>query len=139
MNETLYADSSAIVKLYLDEQDSDDAARAMASARTVATSRISFTEVARALVRHEPDGVGAPIYDAWESDWQNHEVIELDQAIAAHAASLAAHRDIRSLDALHLASALSLGGIPLRFATWDRRLARAARGLGLRVVPASLA
>jgi predicted nucleic acid-binding protein len=46
------------------------------------------------------------------------------------------HHGIRSLDALHLASALALGGMPMRFATWDRGLAEAARGVGLQVVGA---
>ena len=139
MKETLYADSSAIVKRYRDETGSDEAVQAMRDARVVATSQITFTEVARALLLGDADGFESAIVDEWERDWHGHQVVELDHPIAAHAASLASHHGIRSLDALHLASALSLGGTPLRFATWDRRLAAAARGVGLRVVPASLA
>jgi predicted nucleic acid-binding protein len=42
--------------------------------------------------------------------------------------------DLRSLDAIHLATALSLGDLPEAFVTYDRRLAEAARAHGLTVV-----
>jgi predicted nucleic acid-binding protein len=38
---------------------------------------------------------------------------------------------IRSLDAIHLASAMSLGELLEVFVTYDRRLAEAAAGMGL--------
>jgi uncharacterized protein len=136
VNETLYVDSSAVVKRYRDEPGSELAVAAMDAATALATSRITFTEVARALTLHDPEGAGAPVIDRWTRDWEEHEIVELDQGVATHAAALAAHHGIRSLDALHLASALALGGTPMRFATWDRRLADAARSVGLRVVGA---
>jgi predicted nucleic acid-binding protein len=46
---------------------------------------------------------------------------------------------LRSLDALHLAAALTLATSELTFATWDARLHRAAREHGLRTLPAKLA
>jgi len=45
---------------------------------------------------------------------------------------------LRALDALHLASALSLDAEDVIFATWDARLHRAAREHGLRTLPAAL-
>ncbi len=138
MKETLYVDSSAIAKRYLDEPGSEEAVAASVLARIVVTSRIAFTEVARAITRDEPLGVDAPVYAGWEADWEAHQIVEVTQDIAEHAARLADQHELRTLDALHLASALSVTTVPLRFATWDRRLHAAARAAGLRVVPASL-
>jgi predicted nucleic acid-binding protein len=42
--------------------------------------------------------------------------------------------DLRSLDAIHLACALSIGDYPGAFVTYDGRLASAAREIGLNVV-----
>jgi hypothetical protein len=41
---------------------------------------------------------------------------------------------LRSLDAIHLASALSIGDVPEAFITYDDRLAAAARKLKLHVL-----
>ena len=41
---------------------------------------------------------------------------------------------LRSLDAIHLASALSIGDDPEAFVTYDERLAEAAREAGLNVL-----
>ena len=41
---------------------------------------------------------------------------------------------LRSLDAIHLASALSIGDYPEAFVTYDERLADAARAVGLNVL-----
>ena len=45
--------------------------------------------------------------------------------------------ELRSLDAIHLAAALSIGDYPDAFVTYDRRLASAARAIGLNVVAPS--
>ena len=66
-------------------------------------------------------------------------VARLDhQELVESAASLALARDLRSLDAVHLAAALLLEGEELAMATWDRRLHAAALGEGLQVVPETL-
>ena len=63
-------------------------------------------------------------------------LIELDAATAAHAARLGPPT-VRSLDAIHLASALTVGADLHAFATYDARLAEAARLVGLPVVQPS--
>jgi uncharacterized protein len=66
-------------------------------------------------------------------------VIELDQSLAEEASRLAVDRDLRSLDALHLAAALVLPRDALTVATWDHRLHAAAASAGLLLTPESLA
>jgi predicted nucleic acid-binding protein len=73
-----------------------------------------------------------------EADWPSFDVIEVDRALAEHAAKLALAAELRSLDALHLAAALVLAPEDLTLATWDTRLHRAAREQGLRTLPAAL-
>jgi predicted nucleic acid-binding protein len=65
-------------------------------------------------------------------------VIEVDAALADHAAQLTLSAELRSLDALHLAAALVLPSGDLMVATWDTRLHRAAREQGLATLPAAL-
>ena len=50
------------------------------------------------------------------------------------AAALLEPQTLRSLDAVHLASALSIGDALVAVVTYDRRLADAARGAGLAVL-----
>lgn len=138
MSEALYVDSSAVVKAYaLLEPGRPEALQAFARADTLATSRITYVEVSRAVVgKAQTDAEADRAQDLWAADWRGHHVVDVSQPIVEHAASLAAYHGLRSLDAIHLASALALPSAPLRFATWDRRLWDGARAVGLRVVPA---
>jgi predicted nucleic acid-binding protein len=71
-------------------------------------------------------------------EWPSFSVIEVDQALVEHAASLALDHDLRSLDSLHLAAALLLPHENLTVATWDRRLHAAAQAHRLRRLPDTL-
>jgi hypothetical protein len=60
--------------------------------------------------------------------------LEVDGNLARRAGQLADDHDLRALDALHLASALTLGPGSL-LVTWDLALARAGQSSGLAVAP----
>lgn len=66
------------------------------------------------------------------------DVVEVDAALTEEAVELAIDHELRSLDALHLAAAAMLPSEGLVFATWDRRLHRAALAKGLEVIPTEL-
>ena len=66
------------------------------------------------------------------------DVVEVDGRLAEEAAELAIDRELRSLDALHLAAALTLPLENLFLATWDRRLHTAAGAEGLALIPETL-
>ena len=70
-----------------------------------------------------------------QKEWAAFNVIEVDQDLVEHAIELALAHDLRSLDALHLASALVLPREDLTVAVWDRRLHAAARAEGLGLFP----
>ena len=96
--------------------------------------RTGYVEVVRAVGLA---GGPAPMRAAIE-EWPAFGVIEVDQRLVEDAAMLAVERELRSLDALHLAAARVLPPDDLTLATWDRRLHRAAVSEGLRVVPERL-
>jgi len=129
----IYLDASALVKRYVEEAGSDVVAESMRTAARWSMCRIGFVETARAVAR----GGAFEDVERLRRDWERVDVIELDQSLAEAAAALAVDHRLRTLDALHLAAALTLDDAPT-FATWDVRLHHAAREHGLRTLPASL-
>jgi hypothetical protein len=123
-----YIDASAIAKLGLDEADSVAMTRWYVEADRVLSSRIAVVETRRALARRPLAGDGSAVDRALRS----LEIVELDDRIA-HAAAAMQPASLRTLDAIHLATALEIGPIDA-FVTYDDRLAEAARRLGLPVV-----
>ncbi|HWM64254.1 MAG TPA: type II toxin-antitoxin system VapC family toxin [Solirubrobacterales bacterium] len=131
----LYLDASGLVKRYIKEDGSDLVVEAMDGARVLSTCRICFVEAVRAIA---VGGNGRDV-KKMESEWALLDVIEVDQALTERAAKLAVSRRLRSLDALHLAAALSLPDDgDLTLATWDVRLHRAAQDEGLATLPVKL-
>jgi predicted nucleic acid-binding protein len=131
----LYLDASALVKRYIEEAGSDLLIEAMDGARATSTCRIGFVETVRAIAM---SGNSRDV-KKMESEWGLLDIVEVDQPLAERAAELAVSQRLRSLDALHLAAALSLSGVEPTFATWDAHLHSAARDQGLRTLPAALA
>jgi len=130
----LYLDPSAWIKRYVSEPGSELLRGLEAKARAAFMSRIGFVEMHAALGRrHDPQQI-----DRFRRDWRKVQVVEFNDAVAERAASIAQDRELRTIDAVHLASALSLGQGDLTFATWDRRLHAAAVARGLAVWPATL-
>jgi predicted nucleic acid-binding protein len=96
--------------------------------------RVGFVETARAAALAAGQKAAATI----RAEWPSFGVVEIDQDLVEHAYMLAVSRELRSLDALHLAAALVLPQGDLIMATWDRRLHAAARTEGLVLLPTSL-
>jgi len=92
------------------------------------TSILASVEVGRLARRADPD---APSRAA--SVLANVNSLPLDPAIVLEAIRLEPGR-LRSLDAIHVASALSLGVRIASLCTYDVRMKQAAGGAGLRVL-----
>lgn len=131
---TLYLDSSALVKRYVQEEGTDLVLAAMDDAPAWAICRIGYVETVRAVGLSG----GRRVVRAVEAEWPSFNVVEVDPELANHAAQLTLSAELRSLDALHLAAALVLPSDELTIATWDMRLHRAARNEGLQTLPVSL-
>lgn len=122
-----YMDSSAINKLVQPERESD-ALRAFVAGRVNrATSVVGRVEVLRFAHRHSPAAVIAA-----QSALAAMILVEIDVNVADTAALLPP-AVLRSLDAIHLASALQFGDQLAEVVTYDVRMQEAARAAGLTV------
>ena len=133
---SLYVDSSALLKRYVDEPDSDLADSLLGSDPTVLTARHTIVEVRRNLARLLDGRDLAAARAAFASDVEVLSLVELDEVTCEAAATVAEVTGVRTLDALHLAAAQRVGGPVVPFLTFDARQAQAARALGLTVVGA---
>ena len=135
----LYLDTSALVKLYVDETKSEAVQHAVRQADAVATSLLAYTEARAAFARSRRERrftsqVYSRIVSAFEEDWNRYVVIEVTDALVKAAGLLAESRALRGYDALHLASALNLQNratVSVSFMAFDRQLMTAAKLEGL--------
>lgn len=127
----LYLDTSALVKLVVEEPGSEAVDAAVAMADYVVSSVIAYAECRSAIARAAAEGrVGAAAtVRALEQVWTAIQTLDVDQRLSARAGDLSSRHLLRGMDALHLATALELGApvLPVSFATFDRALAAAAR------------
>jgi uncharacterized protein len=139
----VYFDSSALVKLVVEETGSTLAADLWDGCDAALASRLAYPEVRAALAaagrNHGlDDDQLAAAETAWEEYWAATRRVELTAAVERHAGQLARRHALRGADAVHLASALAIGDPDLVVAVWDRRLHSGARAAGTRVAPADL-
>lgn len=127
----VYLDSSAIVKLAVREPESAALLRFLRRRRALLSSALARTEVSRALMPLGPQAV--------ERGEQALALVDLvrvsDRILRAAGALLPA--DLRSLDAIHLATAQQLKDDLAKIVTYDDRMSAAARGLGFAVTSPS--
>jgi uncharacterized protein len=133
---SLYVDSSALLKRYVDEPDSELADSLLGSDPSLVTARHTIVEVRRNLARLLDGRDLASARSAFARDLEVLSVVELDEVTCEGAATVAEVTGVRTLDALHLAAARRVGGPAVPFLTFDARQAQAARALGLTVVGA---
>jgi uncharacterized protein len=125
----IYLDSSALLKLLLQERETE-ALRSWLSTRThlaAVSSELAWVEVVRAMRR--ADAARVPTARALLSGL---DLVPLTSAVIQQAADVG-EVTLRSLDAIHLASALTLGPDLTAFVAYDQRLAAAAQAAGLEV------
>lgn len=144
----IYLDSSALVKLVRAE-DCSEALQSWIDQRAeelLVTSALARAEVQRAIRRNnhtnsgaliDPEALAAELAGAAEVFHSVAQIV-IDDAILDRAGGLGSPR-IRTLDAIHLASAAEFATSELEFVTYDRRLAAVAQGIGIAVTaPADL-
>lgn len=122
----LYLDSSAIVKLVAREAGTPELVQTVRADPEVVSSALAWTEVVRAVRRSG----GRPARA--EAVLERIALVPIDDGIIRSASRLLPTA-LRTLDAIHLATALSLEADLAALVTYDERLAGAARGAGLEV------
>jgi predicted nucleic acid-binding protein len=132
---SLYLDSSALLKRYVAEPDSDVAEQYLLSDTVWVTARHTWVEVRRDLARLLTGSELSEAQQYFTRDFQRTHVVELDAATCALAAQIAEVSLLRTLDALHLAALRRVGhDVPLL--SFDIRQAAAARALSITVLGA---
>jgi len=123
----VYLDSSALVKLVVEEPESQALVAYLDDRPTRVSSALARVEVARAV---RPQGSRA-VARARQL-LARIALLHLDDALLDTAAALEADH-LRSLDAIHIASARTVSSGLAALVTYDRRMAEAASGVGLTV------
>jgi predicted nucleic acid-binding protein len=127
----IYLDASAIVKLVVREPESAALRRYLRRRRPLVSSALAQTEVARALLP-----LGAEAIARGREVLRRLDLARVNDRVLTAAGSLLP-QDIRSLDAIHLATARAFGADLARIVTYDERMSNAARALGLAVATPS--
>lgn len=126
----VYADASALIKLFLEESETSALRRFLDRRPDVVSSSIARVEVQRALRRAHADEIA--MFEARRYLTRVH-LRRPTEAILDKAETLGP-ATLRTLDAIHLATALEFTPPPGCFLCYDERLAAAARLQGLTVV-----
>ncbi|HEY3567612.1 MAG TPA: type II toxin-antitoxin system VapC family toxin [Thermoanaerobaculia bacterium] len=137
----IYVDTSLLLPVYVPEERSEEANRVLESVSPIVISDLTVAEFHVSLARKVKLGtLSAPQSDAAQAAFESH----LREGLLQRVALRSSHHDaagrlaskssvmLRTLDALHIAVAAGLG-TPV--ATFDGRLADAARDLGVEVLP----
>lgn len=136
----VYFDSSALVKLVVEEADSEIAAALWDTADAVVSSTLAYPEVRAALAAaHRLERISAKSLRAakreWERFWESLTIVEPQRDLLVQAGGVAERFHLRGYDAVHLASAMTIPIEHAIVAAWDQRLRDAARIAGLNVAP----
>jgi predicted nucleic acid-binding protein len=134
----LYLDTSSLVKLYVNEQGSEDVIASVSKAEAVATCRIAYAEACAAFARKRQnggldEGEYQVVLRDFHNDWERFFIIEVSREVTRMAGELAEKHYLRGYDAIHLASAEVLKGklkSPVAFSCADKRLQKAAKAEG---------
>jgi predicted nucleic acid-binding protein len=123
-----YLDASAIVKLAIREPESAALRRYLRRKRPLVSSALARTEVLRALLPAGEEAVARG-----RSVLQRLDLVRVNDRVL-HAAGVLHPPELRSLDAIHLATAQQLGHELTALVTYDDRMVTAAKELGYRIV-----
>jgi len=140
---TLYLDTSALVKQYVQEIGSKEVQKLIKSAEHSGTSLITRTEMAAALARATRMTIlslsdAETAWKQFEDEWPALSRFNVSRQIIDRATALAWQFPLRGYDAVHLASALlwqETLETQITVATFDRELWAAGKQAGLTVWP----
>jgi uncharacterized protein len=138
----LYLDTSALVKVYINESFSDIVRKAFLDADTIAISIIGFVEFHSAISRLLRENLINKIQlkkvkDNFNENWPKFKIIDLDNNIIKRASELIYKTELRAFDSIHLASAETLKNITendVIFGCFDKRLINGAKHIGMALI-----
>lgn len=137
----VYLDTSAFLKLYLEEANSSVVRRVIDESTVVCTHLITYAEMRAALAqaarmdRIPMEDVSAFV-EQFENDWLSVEIVAVDLPLVRRAGGLAERFGLRGYDSVHLAASERLFETNMtsgffRLVAFDRALCAAAESLGI--------
>ena len=149
-----YLDTSALVKIYVAEEDSAMVKEKVNLATIVATSKVAYPEARAAFARARREGILTDmtyqvVVDNFNAEWLSYYKLELTDRICYLAGTLSEKYSLRGFDSIHLASAKLLEDllqvsrekndksteVELIAGCWDITLLEALRAEGLKTFP----
>jgi uncharacterized protein len=137
----LFLDTSALIKLFIEETGTADVQHATQAAAAVAVAEITYVEAHSAFARMRAgERLSGPGYRAKRAEldefWSGVVVAAISTQVIWRAAELAARHVLRAYDAVQLAAALVVREADeTGFGCWDDELRRAARAEQLTLLP----
>jgi uncharacterized protein len=129
---SLYLDSSALLKRYLEEEFSQQCEETIVKYQDKYISQIGVTETLINLRKRLSAAEFAMATKLFEADIAIFNIIEFDEATSYLAVEISEGTNLATLDAIHLASAASLGSKTIDFLTYDKVQRKAAKSLGFK-------
>lgn len=135
----VYLDTSSLVKLYVEEIDSEKIKNFAHNAAAVSTSKIAYAEARAAFARKQKEEefslkVLRKIVEDLNRDWESYFVIEITDGLIRFAGDIAGRHLLRGFDSIHLASAVHLKNkirADVHFSSYDTRLNQSAEKEGI--------
>ena len=139
----IYLDTSALLKLYVQELHSDEARILVDAAEGVGTSILTYPEMAAAMARAGriqliSEDAARSAWNNFVNDWPDFTRLKISVPLIERAATLAWDFGLRGYDAMHLSAALAWQDAleeQILLATFDRLLWRSGMKAGILVWP----
>jgi len=139
----LYIDTSALIKLFVQETYSDEVRQLVENANLVATGLITRAETAAGVNRLARMNIldqsqCSTALKNFRNEWNDYHRIPITEQIVARADLLTCEFILCGYDAVHLACALTWSdmlGMPVSLATFDMELHAAAKRSGIEALP----
>ena len=130
----LYLDTSSLVKLYVEEDESSKVDALVRSSEVTATSLVAYAEARAAFARRFREKAFTPdehdrIKEFFDKDWSSYLILRVSEDMIRLAGNLAEKHALRGFDSIHLASALTLRqelSSPIVFSCFDDNLQKAS-------------
>ena len=135
----LYLDTSSLVKLYVEETETNQIVELVRSSEIISTSLIAYAEARAAFARRFRENAFAPeeytrLKSVFDKDWSNYFILSITGDLIKMAGDLSEKHALRGFDSIHLASAVTLRNEldeNIIFSCFDNNLNKAAQHEGL--------
>jgi len=109
----LYLDTSSLVKLYVEEEESSRVADLVRLSKVTGTSLVAYAEARAAFARRFRENAFTlreykRLASSFDEDWDNYLIVRVTKELVRQAGDLAEKHELRGFDAIHLSSAVTL-------------------------------